>query len=82
LIRSIAKRQKALSLFSSHFDVTGLEQDLPKLIANYHVAEGYKFVKGVDPKPEQYNNVALDIIAEAFGEDNDFVENIRAKLKK
>jgi len=82
LIRSVALCKKALSLFSSHFNVTCLEQEMPKLIANYHVAQGYKFIRGVDPHPEQYNNVALDIIAKAFGEESGFVEKVRAKLKK
>ncbi len=80
LIKNIAQRNNALALFSSHFDVKNLERELPAQIANYYVAPGYRFARGVDPHPEQYNEVALGIIANAFGRNEEFTENVRAGL--
>jgi MutS domain V len=80
LIQNIAQRRNVLSLFSSHFNVKKLGDKLPAQIANYHLAEGYHFVRGIDPHPEQYDQEALAIIAHAVKSDPRFVDNVRDKL--
>ncbi len=78
-IRHIARKPNSLALFSSHLKVTQLAKKFPKLIKNYHLADGYKFVPGIDPNPEEYDEIALGIIAQAFG-DPEFVAEVRQDL--
>jgi hypothetical protein len=80
LIACVTNMKKVLALFTTHLDVTKLEQEFPKLIGNYHLNK-YKINHGVDQNSEDYYAAPLKIFADS-GLPEEFIKDFNQRLEK